>query len=81
MITIFFYLYERFFESNWNFTTEHEKIVIIQGFLSYFCSKLQVFQGSFCLNCQIPGFSRIPGKVATLINRLESKLVFIQKNW
>ena len=37
-----FNLYDRFFESNRNFTTEHVKIVKIQG------------------------FSRFPGKVATL---------------
>ena len=42
MMTKFFYLYNRFLESNQNFTTEHVKIV------------------------KIPGFSRIPGKVATL---------------
>ena len=43
MMTQFFYLYDRLFESNLNFTTEHVKIV------------------------KIPGFSRISGKVATLI--------------
>ena len=42
MMTIIFYLYDRFLESNQNFTTKHVKIV------------------------KIPGFSRIPGKVATL---------------
>ena len=51
MMTIFFYLYDIFFESNRNFTTEHVKFVKIPGFSS-FC---------FCLNCQIPG------KVATLL--------------
>ena len=64
MMTKKFYLYDRIFESNLNFTTEHVKIVKIPGFCSDFCSKFQVF--FFCLNCQFPGFSRIPGKVATL---------------
>ena len=52
-----FYLYDRFFESNRNFTTEHVKIVKIPGFYLKF-PKFQVFLGFFCLNCQIPGFSR-----------------------
>ena len=47
MITIFFYLYDRFFESNRNFTTEHEKIVKIPGFSKFFSKfpKFQVFPG------------------------------------
>jgi len=44
-ITKVFYLYDRFFVSNRNFTTEHVKII------------------------KIPGFSRFPGKVATLKRR------------
>ena len=61
-----FYLYDRFFESNQSFTTEHVKIVKIPGFFSDFCLEFQVFfkvsqiPGYFCLNC------RIPGKKATL---------------
>ena len=55
-MTKFFYLYDRIFESNRSFTTEHVKIINIPGF--------------FSLNCQIPGFSRIPGKVATLSFKL-----------
>ena len=51
-MTKIFDLYGRFFESNRNFTTEHVKIVKIPRF--------------FCLNCQIPCFSKFPGKVATL---------------
>ena len=68
MVTNFFYLYDRVFESYRNFTTEHVKSVKIQGFSSLFSKfpKFQVFKGFFCLNCRIPGFSRIPGKVATL---------------
>ena len=42
-----FYLYDRNFDSIRNFTTEHVKIVKIPGFSRF-----------FCLNCQIPGFSR-----------------------
>ena len=64
MMRNFFYLYDIFFESNQNFTTEHVKIVKIPGFFNDFCSKFQVFSGYLCLNC------RIPGKVATL--RLEN---------
>ena len=36
MMTIFFYLYDKFFESNRSFTTEHEKIVKIPGFSIFF---------------------------------------------
>ena len=32
MMTNFFHLYDRFFESNGNFTTEHVKIIKIPGF-------------------------------------------------
>ena len=45
------YFYDRFFESNRNFTTEHVKIV------------------------KTPGFSRIPGKVATLMILLENQIL------
>ena len=72
MITNFFYLYDRFLESNQNFTTEHvkiDKIQVFPGFFSDICSKFQVFPGYFCINCQIPGFSRFPGKEATLFFR------------
>ena len=67
MITKMFYIDDRFFESNRNFTTKHVKIVKIPGFLvifvqipgfSRFFSKFLKFQFFFCLNCQIPGFSR-----------------------
>ena len=36
MMTKFFYLYDRFFDSNRIFTTEHVKIVKISGFFAYF---------------------------------------------
>ena len=58
-MTKIFYLYEKCFELNQNFTTEHAKIV-----------KIPVFPGYFCLHFRIPGFSRFskfPGKVATLL--------------
>ena len=32
MMTKSFYLYDKFFESNQNFTTEHMKIVKVPGF-------------------------------------------------
>ena len=40
----------------------------IPGFSRFFSKylKFQVLPGYFCLNCQIPEFSRFPGKVATL---------------
>ena len=37
------YIYDRFFKSNRNITSEHVKIVKIPGFFSDFCSKFQVF--------------------------------------
>ena len=37
MMSKMFYLYDRFFESNQNFTTKHVKIVKIPGFCSDFC--------------------------------------------
>ena len=63
MLTNFFYLYDRFFESNRNNTTEHVKTVKIPGFFSDFCSKFQVFskfpkfQVFFCLNSQTQVFT------------------------
>ena len=45
MMTKNVYLYDRFFDSNQIFTTEHVKIVKIPGFYSDFCSKFQVFPG------------------------------------
>ena len=71
-MTIDFYLYDRIFELNRNFTTEHVKIGKIPGFFSDFCSKLQVFfkisqiPGFFAYIVKFKVFSRIPGKVATL---------------
>ena len=63
------------------------KVLKIPGFFSDFCSIFHVFPGFFCLNCQIPGFSRIPGKVATLKIKLKkkrsifnSKIYLINKN-
>ena len=61
MMTKKSYLYDRFFVSNLNFSTENVKIINIPGFLIK-------IPGYFCLNCRIPGFSRFPGKVATLFN-------------
>ena len=56
-----FYLYERFFVSNKNFTTEHRKIIKNSRFFKVF---FKFFQnpGFLCLNCRIPGFSMFPGK-------------------
>ena len=51
-MTKHFCLYDRFFESNQNFTSEHVKIVKVPGFFSDFCSKFQVLFKIF----QIPGF-------------------------
>ena len=58
------YLYDRFFVSNQNFTTEHVKIVknsrfFVQNsrFFNVFFKNSQI-PDSFCLHCQIPGFSR-----------------------
>ena len=62
-MTIFIYLYDRFFKSNRNCTTEHVKTVKILGFPGFF-SKFLKFQFFFCLNCQIPGFSRYSGNQA-----------------
>ena len=36
MMTKDFYLYDRIFESNQNFTTEHVKIVKVPGFSRFF---------------------------------------------
>ena len=44
MMTKDFYLYDRIFKSNRNFTTEHVKI---PKFFSDFCSKFQVFPDFF----------------------------------
>ena len=65
----FFYVYDKIFELNKNFTTENVKILKIPGFLFKPPGFFQNFLNFrlFCLNCQIPGFSRIPGKVATLL--------------
>ena len=71
-MTKIFYLYDKFFESNRNFTTKQQKILKFQVFLvifvqsSFFFSKFPKIQFFFCLNCRIPGFFRILGKVATL---------------
>ena len=68
-------LYERFLVTKRNFTTKLVKIVKISGFLKIFVQnsrffskslKFEVFPGFFCLNCQIPGFSRFPGFLAIL---------------
>ena len=60
------------------------KLLKIPGFSSFFFLISQI-PGYFCLNCQIPGFSRIPGKVATLIlillfNKYEN-LSLISYSW
>ena len=44
MMTTFFYLYDRFFDTNQNFTTEHVKIPVFISFFSKF-PKFQVFPG------------------------------------
>ena len=51
------YLYDIFFVSNRNFTTEHVKIVKNSKFFQVFRSKFQVFPGLFKIS-QIPGFTR-----------------------
>ena len=53
------------------------KIPVFPVFFSKFL-EFQVFPGYFCLNSQIPGFSRIPGKVATLYNKKYYKLKTLQ---
>ena len=55
-MTKIFYLCDRFFESNRNFTTEHVKIVKVQGFLVTFVQN-STFPGFFKVS-QIPDFSR-----------------------
>ena len=66
------YLYDRFFVSNRNFTTDYVKNIKNSRFYDqisrFFHVFFKVFQipGYFCLNCRSPGFSRFPGKVATL---------------
>ena len=62
------------------FDHEHVKVVKIPGFPGFFsdiCPKFQVFSGFFqnfsnstffSLNCQIPGFSKFPGFLATLMH-------------
>ena len=69
MITKKSYLYERFFVSSRNFTTEYVEIVKNSRFFKVLCSKFNVFLGYFCLNCQILGFSMFPVKMATLITK------------
>ena len=51
------------------------KLIKIPGFSRFFSKflKFQVFPGYVCLNCRIPGYSRFPGKVATL-SRIKSKM-------
>ena len=56
-MTIFFYLYDKFFETNRNFPTEDVKVVFPD-----FLIKIP----GFSKISQIPGFSKFPGKVATL---------------
>ena len=64
MITNFFYLYYRFFKSNWKFTLEHVTIVKILGFLVLFVQNSRFFKlfqsfssfRFFSLNCQTLGF-------------------------
>ena len=53
------YLYDKFFVSNFIFFTKHLKIDEVPGFLFK-------IPGFFSLNCQVPSFSRFPGKVGTL---------------
>ena len=75
MMTKKSYLYDRFFVSNWIFTTQNVKIVGNSRFLSKFL-KFKVF---FCLYCQIPFFSRFPGKTATLCKIKNKWSTLIQK--
>ena len=44
------------------------KLLEILGFSRFFflIFKFQIFKFFLCLNCQIPGYSWFPGKVATL---------------
>ena len=46
-------------------------LIKFPGFSRFFSIflKFHVFPGYFSLNCQIPGFSSFPGKVATLNNK------------
>ena len=58
-----FFLYERFLDSNRNFITLMWKLFEIQNSLKIFVQNSSFFS----LNCQIPGFFKIPGFFATLI--------------
>ena len=60
------YLHNKFIVLNQNFTAWNVKIVKNSRFFKDFWSKFQVFPVFFRLNCQIPGFSRFPGFLATL---------------
>ena len=59
MVTKYFYLYDKFFVLNQNFTAEHVKIVKIPGFPGFLVIFVQ--NSRFFLNSQIPYFSRFPG--------------------
>ena len=58
MLTKISYLYDRFFVSYQNFTTEHVKVVKNSRFFSDFCSKFLKFQ-DLDLACQIQGFLQV----------------------
>ena len=66
MMTKKSYLYDNFFVSNKNFTTEHVKLLKIQGFFQIFCPKIQVFPVFFFKISKTLGFSRFPSQVANL---------------
>ena len=73
-----FYVNDKFYVSNWNFTAKYVNTSGFPGFLMIFVESFRFFEDLFkifqtqgfskffCLNCQIPGFSRFPGKVAIL---------------
>ena len=78
------YLQDRFFVSKRNFTTKHVKIVKkyqrFPEFLKIFVQNSGFFlisqiPGFSCLNCQIPGISRFPGKLATLVFSLQPLII------
>ena len=63
-----FNLYDRFLCQIEILVLKMIKLLKILGFSRFITKflKFQVFPGYFYLNCWVPGFSRFPGKVATL---------------
>ena len=68
MTKMMIYLYDRFFETNRNFTTEHVKVVKTRGFSRLFSLfKIPGFSvQNFRFFSNFVKFQVFPGKVATL---------------